>query len=139
MAMIAEALGQPPLELTPALLDLVEQLLVGDDPLYFQRRRAGERMGQISVAMLERARALPDGVDHAGRREHRTNRLITAAQALGDRLDVGGNAFLLPRIERARAAHAAHHLIEDQKRAMPVANVANRTEITLRRGDRAAG
>ena len=66
-------------------------------------------------------------------REHRADRLVAAAEPLGDRLDVGRDAFLLPRMQRAGAAHAAHHLVEDQERAMPVADLAHRAEISLRR------
>ena len=71
-------------------------------------------MRQIGVAVLERARALPDGVDDVPAREHGADRLIAAAQSLGDGLDIGRDAFLLPRVQRAGAAHAAHHLVENQ-------------------------
>ena len=96
-------------------------------------------MRQIGVAVLERARALPDGVDDLAAREHRADRLIAAAQSLGDRLDVGRDALLLPGVQRAGAAHAAHHLVENQQRAVAVADVAHGAEITLRRRHAAGG
>src|SRR5581483_4814356 len=70
---------------------------------------------------------------------HRADRLIAAAQAFRDRLDIRRNALLLPRIERAGASHAAHHLVEDQERAMLVADISDSAEVTFRRGDGAAG
>src|SRR5260221_8964320 len=97
MAMIAEALGQPPFELRATRLHFVEQSLLADDLLYLQRRGAGHRMRQIGVAVLECARTLPEGVDDLAAREHGADRLIAATQSLGDGLDIGRNTFLLPR------------------------------------------
>ena len=71
--------------------------------------------------------------------EHRADRLVAAAQPLGDRLDVGRNAFLLPGMRRAGAAHAAHHLVEDQQRAVPVADLAHGAEIAFRRRHASGG
>ena len=58
MPVIAETLGQPSLEVRAQFLDPVEQFLLADHPLHLERRRAGERMGEIGMAVLERARAL---------------------------------------------------------------------------------
>ena len=58
MAVIAEALGQPLLELLAALLDLLEQVVLADHVLHFERGRAGDGMRQIGMAVLERAGAL---------------------------------------------------------------------------------
>ena len=57
--------------------------------------------------------------------EHRADRLIAAAQSLGDRHQVGHDAFLLARVQRAGAAHAAHHFVEDQQDAVAVAELAD--------------
>ena len=139
VAVIAEALGQPTLEMFAKLFHPVEQFLLDDHALHFERGRTGERMRQISVAVLERARTLPDRVDDARGREHRADRLIAAAEPLGDRLDVGRDALLLPRMQRASAAHAAHHLVEDQERTMLIADLTHGTEITFRRRNGAPG
>ena len=48
-------------------------------------------------------------------------------------MDIRGNTFLFPRVKGARPAHAAHHLVEDQQSAVPVADVAHGPEVTLRR------
>src|SRR5882757_2455004 len=116
MAVIAETLGQSPFELSAESPDPVEQLLVVDHPLHLERRGAGQWMRQIGVAMLERARTVADGIDDAPARKHGADRLIAAAEPLGDRLNVGRDAFLLPGMARAGAAHAAHQLVEDEER-----------------------
>ena len=91
------------------------------------------------MAVLERARACADGVDDLAAREHRADRLVAAAEPLCDRLDVRRDAFLLPGVRRAGAAHAAHDLVEDEQRAMPVADLAHRLEVAVRRRHRAGG
>jgi hypothetical protein len=40
-------------------------------------------------------------------------------------IDVGRDAFLLAGVQRAAAAHAAHHLVEDQQHAVAVADLAD--------------
>src|SRR5215471_2313531 len=42
-------------------------------------------------------------------------------------------------MQRARAAHAAHHLVENEQHAVAVADVAHALKITRHRGDRAQG
>ncbi len=59
---------------------------------------------------------------------------IAAAEALGDRPSrSGADALLLAGMQRAGAAHAAHHLVEDQQHAMAVADLADALEIARRR------
>src|SRR5262249_19709227 len=55
MTMIAKTLRQPPLEMSSQLFHAVEQVLIADHPLHFERCGAGERMAEIGVAVLERA------------------------------------------------------------------------------------
>ena len=133
VAMVAETLDQPPFEATAKLPHPVKQIFLADDLLHFKRCRAGHGMPHVSVTVLKRTRALPDRIDDARAGEHRSDRLVTAAKSLGDGLDIGRNALLLPGVHRAGAAHAAHHFIEDQQRAVTIADIAHRAEITLRR------
>src|SRR5712675_83757 len=100
MPVIAEALGQPPLELRAALLHALDQSFLDDNLLHFECGGACHRMREVGMAVLERAGTLPDGVDDPAARQHRADWLIAAAQSLGDGLDVGRNAFLLPRATR---------------------------------------
>ena len=58
--------------------------------------------------------------------QHRADRLVAAAEPLGDRHQVGRDAFLLAGVQRAGAAHAAHHLVEDEEDAVAVADFADR-------------
>src|SRR6476620_7802506 len=106
MPVIAKTVGQPPLEMTAKFLHPVEQPFFSDHPLHFKRRRTGERVREIGVPVLESARSLPDRTDDAPAREHCADRLIAAAQPLGDSLDIRGDAFLLPGVARTGAAHA---------------------------------
>src|SRR6476469_7359014 len=109
---IAEALGQPPLQVAAEILDPFEQFLFGDNPLHLEPRRAGEGVREIGMAVLESSGALPDRVDAARTCENGADRLVAAAESLGDGLDVGCDALLLPGMTRAGAAHATHHLVE---------------------------
>src|SRR5690606_12500534 len=68
-----------------------------------------------------------------------TDRLITCPEALCDRDQVGRNALLLAGVERARAAHSAHDLVENQENAVAVADLPNLPEIAGRRGCAALG
>ena len=79
MPVIAKALGQSMLEMSAEFLHAVEQPLLADDPLHFERRCAGQRMRHIGVSVLERAGPLPDGIDDAPACEHGADRLIAAA------------------------------------------------------------
>src|SRR5260370_30888162 len=91
------------------------------------------------MSMLERARAPPDGVNNACAREHRADRLVAAAESLGDGLDIRRDALLLPRMQCAGAPHAAHDLVEDHQCAMAIADVSDGAEVTLRRRPASGG
>ena len=41
----------------------------------------------------------------------------------------GHDAFLLAGVQRAGAAHAAHHLVQDQQHAVAIADLANGREV----------
>ena len=69
--------------------------------------------------------------------EHRADRKA-AAQALGARQDVGHDALLHVREERAGAAHAALDLVEDQQRVVRGAQAPRRLQERGRAGRHAA-
>ena len=79
--------------------------------------------------MLEEARALANGVDDAVRDQHGADRLIAGAEPFRHADDVGNDALMLEGEARAATAHAAHHLVEDEKHAVTVANLADALEI----------
>src|SRR5262249_11302579 len=60
-------------------------------------------------------------------------------EAFGDRHQIGADPLLLARVQRAGAAHAAHHLVEDEQDAMAAADLAHAPEIAGHRWDRAHG
>ena len=76
-------------------------------------------------------------LDDTAADQNAADRLIAAAQTLGDDLNVRRDALLLPGVHRAGAAHAAHHLVQDQQRAVPVADLAHAPEIAGKRRDAA--
>ena len=55
--MIAEPLLQPPREIRALHAHVRQQIVAADHPLHGERRRAGERMAHVGVAVLEDARA----------------------------------------------------------------------------------
>ena len=75
--------------------------------------------------MLEGAAALGEGVDDMRLHQHRADRLVAAAETLGDDQQVGHHTFRLAGVQRAAAAHAAHHLVQDQQDAVAVAELAH--------------
>ena len=80
-----------------------------------------------------------DRLEDVPAEQHRADRLVAAAQPLGDGHQVGRDAFLLARMQRAGAAHAAHDLVEDQQHAVAVADLADALEIARDRRHRAGG
>ena len=93
-----------------------------------RRRRRPGGQGRYGRAGTRRTRPCNAATTRLGG-EHGPDRLVAAAEPLGDRLDVGRHTLLLPGVQRAGAPHAAHHLIEDQQRAVTVADVAHGTEV----------
>ena len=85
------------------------------------------------MPVLEEPAAGRHRLDDLVLRQDRADRLVAAAQALGDRHQVGDDALLLAGVERAGAAHAAHHLVEDQQHAVSVAHLAHRLEVARHR------
>ena len=71
--------------------------------------------------------------------QHRADRLVAAAQALGDGHEVGRDSFLLAGVQRAGAAHAAHDFVEDEQHAISVADRADASEIIADRRHGARG
>ena len=86
-------------------------------------------MADIGVAVREDAGAGATASNTGLRHQHGADRREAAAEALGDGHQVGRDALLLAGVQRAGAAHAAHHLVEDQQDAVTVADLAHALEI----------
>ncbi len=71
----------------------------------------------------------PNGLDDAILDQHGADRLIAGTEPLRHADDVGNDALVLEGEARAAAAHAAHHLVEDEEHAVAVANLANALEV----------
>ncbi len=137
--MIAEPLLEPAREVCPLRAHVGQQIVAAHDPLHRQRRRAGKRMTHVGVTVLERARAVGDGVENLLLHHEGADWRIAAAQPLRERHQIGAHPLLLAGMQRARAAHAAHHFVENEQHAVAVADVAHALKITRHRGDRAQG
>ncbi len=127
--MTAESHLEPRHELRAALADTGEQPVALDNVLHGQRRRACNRMAEVRVPMLEEPAALRHCIDDPLLGQQRADRLIAAAQSLGDHQQVGHDTLLLARVQGAGAAHSAHDLVQDQQAAVPVADLAHRGEV----------
>jgi hypothetical protein len=108
-------------EVFAARAHLGEQPLVADRVLHGERRGARERMTDVRVSMLEGAGAAFQCVADTFRNQSRADHAVSAAETLGDRHEIGHDAFLLAGVQRAGAAHAAHHFVQDQQDAVAIA------------------
>src|SRR5262245_66582448 len=90
-------------------------------------------MAGIGVAMLEKSASPDDRIEDAAGREHGPDRLVTATQPLGDRHDVRRNPLLLTSVKGTRAAHATHHLVENEQHPIAVADLTNPLEVSRNR------
>ena len=134
---VAEPLQQQPLQRLTLARDVGDQAVLAQDPLHLECRGAGDRVRLVGVAVHEPAGAVAQRGDDPARHQDAADRRIAAAEALGHRLDIGRHALLLPGVQGAGAAHAAHDLVQDQQRAVPVAHRPHRREIAGQRGDAA--
>src|SRR5262249_10254069 len=91
------------------------------------------------TTLFRSARALGDGVEDFVLHHERPDRRVAATEAFCERHQIGAHALLLAGMQRARAAHAAHHLVENEEHAVAVADNARAPKITRHRGDRAQG
>src|SRR4051794_5604605 len=133
--MIAEPLLQTPREMLALLADIGEQAVAPNDPLHRKRGGAGERMTGISVAMLESAGTVGNGLEDPVLQQYRADRPIAAAQSLCNRENIRADAFLLAGMQGAGSAHAAHHFVEDEQNSMAVADLAHALKIAWYRRD----
>src|SRR5208283_4346086 len=65
------------------------------------------------------------------------DRLISAAETLGDGHQVGRDPFLRAGVKRSGAPHAAHDLVEDEQHAVAVADRADASKVVGNRRDSA--
>ncbi len=72
-------------------------------------------MRGISMAVNKTAAAIRDGPEDILGTHHGGNRLVATAEPLGERHDIGNDAFLFASQKAAGPAGAAHHLIQDEE------------------------
>src|SRR5690606_16892576 len=135
VGMAFKALAQQLIQICAQLRATLHQPVTLNDVLHRQRGCAGYRVADIGMAMLERTRAVYDGVDQLVAAKHRGNGLITTTQPFGQRQDIRRNALLLERMVSAGTANAAHDFVEDQDHTIAVADLAYLLEVARYRGD----
>src|SRR6266511_4683419 len=113
-----------------------QQIVAAYHPLHRQRGGTGERMTHIGVRVLEAPRAVSDRSETVPLHQKPADRRITPTEALRDGEQIGADPLLLAGMQRAGAAHAAHHLIENEQDPMAAADVAYAPEISRHRGHR---
>ena len=94
-------------------------------------------MAHVRMPVRQRAGAAQERRDDALARHRRADRRVAGAESLAQRDDVGADAVVLEREQRAGAAHPAHHLVRDEQHAVPVADLADPREVARDRGDAA--
>ncbi len=133
----AEPPGERAPQVVAAILYLLQQPVALDHQLHRKRGGGRDRMADVGVAVLKQAAALAQGIDDAALGQHRADRLVAATEALGDRHQVGRHALLLDRVQRAGAAHAAHHLVGDVENAVAITQRAHAAKVAGSRRHRA--
>src|SRR5216684_6884275 len=133
VGMIAEPLVEPAREVGALRPHVGQQLVAAYHALHGQGRGACKRMTHVSVAMLKGARTSGDGFENLVLDQKRADRRVAPAETLGDRYQIRSDLFLLASMQRPGAAHAAHHLVENEQNAVAVADLTHALEIAGRR------
>ena len=95
MRVAAECGAKPGVESVAQGGNTGQQPVLVQAPLHGERTRAGRRMPQIRVAMLEEPGAGNDRLIDFLRGDDRADRLVSRTEALGDADQVGHYALLL--------------------------------------------
>src|SRR3546814_20043374 len=139
MVVVAKPLDQAALQLVAPLHHVCQQVVAADGLLHRKSSRGSHGMAHVGVAVLEEARALRERFENLAGQQHRADRLVAAAEALGDGHEVGRDAVLLAGMQGAGAPHAAPHLVEDEQHAVLVADPADALAVVGHRRPRTGG
>ena len=122
--------------------DAVERSLLLEDLERRQRRRTGERVAGVGVAVEEGLELLvlaEEALVDALGRERRRERQVAARQALRDGHEVGRDALVLAREHRPGAAEAGRDLVADQEHVVLVAEMADVAQVAVGSDEDARG
>ena len=108
-----------------------------EDPAALHSRIEHVRVAQQFIELISQATLDNTKLDDSTRDQDARNGLIAATHRLTDCLNVGDDAFLLPGMQRTRATHAAHHLIQNKQCAVTIADFADGLEIARHGSDTA--
>ena len=115
MQRLAEHVGAP------------DQIVVGQHPQHGERRGRADRVAAERAAVQAGGEQFADAADRQAGADRQT-----AAEALGQGHDVGGDAVVLVGEKRAGAAHPGLHFVEDQQRAVRGGDLARGDQVARR-------
>src|SRR3954452_2713524 len=87
------------------------------------------------MAVLERARSPGNRRKNLILHENGADGRIATAETLRERHEIGADPFLLAGMQRARAPHPAHHLVENEQHAMTIADLTHALKISWHCGN----
>lgn len=137
MRMVLKPGPELPLQQSPHVTHVLEQILLLDDPLHGQRRGTRDGVALVRLAVPEHARPLVQRIHDLGADQHARDGRVAAAETLAQSLDVWHDALLFPGVERARTAHSAHYFVEDEQGTVLVADGFHGGEVPWEGGDAA--
>src|SRR5204862_4367263 len=108
--------------------EALERALLLEDVERGKRRRAGQRVARVGVAVeegLELLELAEKALVDLLRRQGGGQRQVAAGDALGQAEQVGRDVLLLAGEHRAGAAEAGGHLVEDEQDVVAVAELAD--------------
>lgn len=114
-------------------LGVADQVVGRQHPQHRQRRRGADRIAAEGAAVQTGRHQLGGAPDGQARPDGQA-----AAEPLGQRDHVGGDAVMLVGEKRSGAAHPGLHLVEHQQGAVPRGDIARGGQVSLGRDDDAA-
>ena len=111
-----------------------DQRLGLEDPQHLPRDRRGRRLVRVGEPVDERPGAR-DRVVHLARGRHEPERPVARRGALGGHEEVGLDAEVGHAEPLAGPPEPGHHLVRDEQRAVPPADVGDRGPVAARRLD----
>ena len=118
---------------------LGNKILPFHDPYNLKARGGRNRVMGIGMPMAEVAAALPYGLNVFASASYRRDGKITSSEALAHDEKVGLDLEMLKAEPSSGPAHAAHHLIQNEKDSVFLAYLGYDIVVASRRHDRSQG
>src|SRR5919197_2135571 len=126
-------LAEPLPEIRPYIGGVLDDTLLAEGLDRGHRGRARERMARIRKPAREELVANP--LTQLRADDHRSEGDVARVDALGDGDDVGDDVPVLTGEPATGPPEAGHDLVENEQDAVPVADLADRLQVAVRRRD----